>query len=131
MLEQGATTFWETWDNHNSLCHAWSATPTFDLSNLVLGISPAEDKFNQVQIAPHFLDLAWARGNFPTPLGAVAIDWSKQADGFEIKLAVPAGMTAAVVIPFPATEILVNGKATKLAQNSLTLNGGGSFLLQF
>jgi hypothetical protein len=41
MLEQGATTFWETekgWQDFNnagSLCHGWSAIPAYYLPHLV------------------------------------------------------------------------------------------------
>ena len=66
MLEAGATTFWEHWHGRESQCHAWSATPTYDLSTEVLGVAPLEPGFRQFVVAPKPAGLGWARGVFPS-----------------------------------------------------------------
>ena len=42
MLDRGATTLWESFAPTASLCHGFSASPTYQLSRRVLGIAPAE-----------------------------------------------------------------------------------------
>ena len=60
MVDTGSTTIWELWSPLASQCHAWSTTPTFDLSTYVLGVTPLADGFRRVQIAPPPVELAWA-----------------------------------------------------------------------
>lgn len=97
MLELGPTgTIWETWSIDGSECHAWAATPAFDLSTHVLGVRPLAAGFAKVEIAPHFLDLAWARGTFPTCQGPVEVSWQWHPDHApptaEVAVTVPAGV---------------------------------------
>ena len=40
MLADGDGTLWEHWHGEESRCHAWSATPVYDLSTEVLGVKP-------------------------------------------------------------------------------------------
>ena len=70
MLENSISkTIWETWKPEGSLCHAWAATPAFDFSTHILGIAPLEPGFKRILINPHFGDLKFAKGVFPTPKG--------------------------------------------------------------
>ena len=41
MLDRGATTWLEEWENKRSWCHAWSSAPTYELSTRVLGVRAA------------------------------------------------------------------------------------------
>jgi alpha-L-rhamnosidase len=52
MIAAGSTTIWELWSPLASQCHAWSTTPTFDLSTYVLGVTPLADGFAITLIAP-------------------------------------------------------------------------------
>ena len=45
MIAAGSTTIWELWSPLASQCHAWSTTPTYDLSTYVLGVAPLADGF--------------------------------------------------------------------------------------
>ena len=101
MLADGESTFRETWqlDPVTSKCHAWSATPTYDLSTDVLGVSPIEPGFKRLRIAPQIVNLGWARGKYPTPHGEVSVDWKHKAGRFELNVTVPRGCTAEIVCP--------------------------------
>ena len=101
MLADGESTFRETWqlDPMTSKCHAWSATPTYDLSSDVLGVSPIESGFKRLRIAPQTVNLQWARGKFPTPHGEVSVAWKHNADRFELNVTVPRGCEAEIVCP--------------------------------
>ena len=101
MLADGESTFRETWQLEpiTSKCHAWSATPTFDLSTDVLGVSPIESGFKRLCIAPQVMGLQWARGKFPTPIGEVSVGWKHDADRFELNVTVPPECEADIVCP--------------------------------
>jgi hypothetical protein len=43
MLEKGATTWWEVFDDRWSHCHYWSGAPTWQLSRYGLGLHPQLD----------------------------------------------------------------------------------------
>lgn len=118
MLEEGNGTFWERWtlDPLASLCHGYAATPTFDLSTNVLGVTPAAPGFERFRIAPIPGDLEWAEGVFPTPKGEIGVAWRKDGDGgFELTLDVPEGTEAGVELPasgrLPFTRVEVDGRA--------------------
>lgn len=41
MLDQGTSTWWETTTKNRSDCHAWSAAPTFEFMQEILGVRPS------------------------------------------------------------------------------------------
>ena len=71
MLARGATTLWESFEPTASLCHGFSATPTYQLSRRVLGVAPAAPGFAEIELAPDLADLDHAEGVVPTPRGDV------------------------------------------------------------
>ncbi|MBI5651195.1 MAG: family 78 glycoside hydrolase catalytic domain [Chloroflexi bacterium] len=112
MIANGESTFRETWQLEpiTSKCHAWSATPTFDLSTDILGIAPLEPGFARFRVAPQIENLAWARGAFPTPRGDIQVAWRRDANRFELSLTVPENTQAEIVLP--AREIMIVGAGT-------------------
>ncbi|RAH58466.1 putative alpha-L-rhamnosidase C [Aspergillus piperis CBS 112811] len=90
-----------------SLCHAWSAGPTADLSRYVLGIQPVTPGFREWRVAPQTLGLDWARGEYPTPHGNIRVDWSFDGSGrFNIVVNAPVGTKGTVVLPSPLNGTL-------------------------
>jgi alpha-L-rhamnosidase len=112
MLEAGSTTFWEHWHGRDSQCHAWSATPTFDLSTEVLGVRPLAPGFALFAVEPHPAGLDWARGAFPSPAGDIAVAWEHGEGWFRLEVDVPPGCLARVAIPPPA-----RGRCASLTAN--------------
>ena len=89
MLKLGPTkTIWETWSIAGSECHAWAATPAYDLSTYWMGISPMAPGFAEVKIAPTFQELKQVEGTYPTCKGNVNVKWAKSTteDGVLIDL---------------------------------------------
>jgi len=113
MLEAGATTFWEHWHGRDSQCHAWSATPTFDLSTEVLGVAPLESGFRPFVVAPKPAGLDWARGVYPSVKGDIAVSWERGPQSFRLTVDVPPETSARIVVPPPEEgqwrAIRVNG----------------------
>ena len=73
-IERGDTAFEEYWDARTgtgSRCHAWSATPTYDLTTWVLGVRPAAPGYSRAEIAPQFGIARHLEGRVPTPHGLI------------------------------------------------------------
>jgi hypothetical protein len=115
MLEAGATTFWEHWHGKDSQCHAWSATPTFDLSTEVLGVHPLEPGFQRFLVAPKPAGLDWARGIFPSVKGDIAVSWDRRRRSFRLTVDVPPATAVQMVVPPPDSgqwrTVRVDGRA--------------------
>lgn len=62
MLDRGLTTFAEKPDPTRSDCHAWSASPNYDLLATVCGILPGAPGFKMVNIQPAFGPLKNIKG---------------------------------------------------------------------
>lgn len=99
MLEAGATTLWESFEPSASLCHVFSATPVYQLSRHALGVQIAGDGFSKVRVAPQFGDLDWAAGAYPTPLGAVNVNWRRDSDKVDMEIDAPASMEIEITPP--------------------------------
>lgn len=105
MLDAGATTWWEAWNGKESLCHGWSAGPTYDLMSEFAGIKPAAPGFRKVLIQPNPQDLEHISALVPTERGEVSAAWQTEKDGFSLAIVLPKGTTARVSLPriYPGT----------------------------
>ena len=107
MLEKGATTFWETFPGYigsghwsRSLCHGWSAAPSYFLSTQVLGVTAAAPGYKRIRIAPKPFHLTWASGVVPTPHGDVSVSWQlDEAGKMNIEYSAPDGCEAEIILP--------------------------------
>ena len=88
-------TFWESWQltEMTSRCHAFSATPVYDLSTYVLGLRPAAPGFARFEANPWFGDLEWASGSMPTPAGPLSLAWHRHGGMIELEIVVPEGLS--------------------------------------
>jgi hypothetical protein len=99
MLEQGATTLWESFGPTASLCHGFSATPTYQLSRRILGVSPAAAGFSKIAIMPDIADLEFANGVVPTAIGDVTVTVERSGAGFTCTARGPKGVPLEVTPP--------------------------------
>jgi hypothetical protein len=110
MLDRGATTFWEFWEPTASLCHAWSASPLYHLSQQILGVLPTASGWKHVRVAPWLGKLEYARGVVPSPLGPIRVEWEKGGeDQLAVRIDVPDGMEVEFVTPQGETRALDPG----------------------
>jgi len=98
MLDLGTSTWWETPDGPRSECHAWSAAPTHELMQQILGVRPTQPGFSTVQIRPFPAQLDWAKGIVPTPRGDIRVSWKRQPQ-FELQVTLPTGVAADITLP--------------------------------
>jgi alpha-L-rhamnosidase len=93
MLKLGLTTFAEKPEPTRSDCHAWSASPNYELLATVCGIEPAEAGFKTVRIEPHLGILQWVEGSMPHPNGNISVKFLKtKSSGLEGEIILPAGL---------------------------------------
>jgi hypothetical protein len=99
MLARGATTLWESFEPTASLCHGFSASPTYQLSRRVLGVGPAAPGFAAVALEPDLADLDHAAGAVPTPAGDVEASLEATADGLVARYRLPERRPLAIKPP--------------------------------
>ena len=111
MVESGTTITWEAWDQrykpNQDWNHAWGAAPANLLPRFLLGVSPVQPGWSQVQIRPFAgKQLEWCKGTVPTPRGPISVEWSGKGH-FELSLSLPAGVVACVEIPARESSVQV------------------------
>jgi hypothetical protein len=92
MLERGLTTWAETADPTRSDCHAWGASPNYELFRTVLGIDSAAPGFRRVIVRPFLGKLAHASGAIPHPNGEIAVSLTLRGGKLEAGVSLPAGV---------------------------------------
>lgn len=106
MLARGATTLWESFEPTASLCHGFSASPTYQLSRHILGVHPTAAGFAEIAVAPSLCGLDYAEGVVPTPRGDVSIKLERTGEAFVARVRAEAGTPIRLVAPagFEITE---------------------------
>jgi len=98
MIKSGLTTFSERLDPTRSDCHAWSASPTYELLATVCGIEPVEAGFNTVKIEPHLGSLKWVEGAIPLDKGFLKVKFKQtKKGGLTGDIELPKGMKGSFV----------------------------------
>ncbi len=118
MLSRGATTLWELWQERsgpemNSHDHHMFASAGAFLYNILAGINRNGIGYDAIRIQPELVHgLNWASASTQTPKGEVVSSWKRVGGGYELRVTVPVGSTAAVHLPL-----------LKLADPELTESG--------
>ena len=89
MLKLHLTTWAESLSFDRSDCHAWGASPNYELFRTVLGVEPAAPGFKRVRIAPNLNGLPQVSGTVPSPHGMISV--SINARG-EAEIGLPEGV---------------------------------------
>lgn len=103
MIENGATTLWETWrysDNVYSQNHPMFGSVGAWFYRSLLGINELEPGFRKILIKPQPAgDLTSAEGSFETLYGEIGTAWKIAERKFFLKINIPVNTTATVMIP--------------------------------
>lgn len=98
MLDIGLTTFAEAPEPTRSDCHAWSASPLYDVLELVCGIEPVAPGFARVRIAPSLGRLQRASCSMPHPSGELRVSLERRGnDGLKAEVFLPPGVAGTFV----------------------------------
>jgi alpha-L-rhamnosidase len=97
----GATTMWEEWgDSSRSHDHAFLGTVDDWLYERVAGIEPAAPGYTKIKIQPYPVgDLTNAAAHVASPLGQVSSTWTRKDGDFMLRVVVPVGATAEILVP--------------------------------
>ncbi len=107
MLGQGLTT-WAEWNGGDSRsdCHAWGASPNFELLRTVAGIESAAPGFSRVRISPHMGTLHQITAEMPHPKGNIRVKLNSDSDRKTAEIELPPGVFG---------EFVVNGRTQALS----------------
>lgn len=97
MLDLGLSTWAETPEPTRSDCHAWSASPNYDLLTVVAGIRPASPGFGKVLIEPHLEGLHQLRASMPHPRGSIETSYRRDGDHWMTSVTLPSGVEGELV----------------------------------
>jgi alpha-L-rhamnosidase len=92
-LGTGLSTFPEKADPTRSDCHAWSASPVFELLSTVCGVEPASPGFRTVSIEPNLGPLRRVSGRIAHPQGAIDVRFERSGDSLDGDIDLPSGVT--------------------------------------
>lgn len=97
MLQLGLSTWAEQPEPTRSDCHAWSASPNYDLLTLVAGIAPDAPGFRRVRIAPHLRGLHELDATMPHAGGAIHTVYELKGGRWSAEVSLPAGLNGELV----------------------------------
>ena len=87
MLADNCTTCTESESYSRSECHGWGALILYELPSVILGVRPTAPGYEAVEIAPVPGYLTHASGKVHTPKGDIFVEWDKDPESGEIRLA--------------------------------------------
>jgi alpha-L-rhamnosidase len=97
MLRNGLTTFAENPEPTRSDCHAWSASPVYELLSTVCGIRSVSPGFSRIQIAPSMGALRHIQGKMPHPGGFIELHLERDGDHLHGTVSLPSGTTGVFI----------------------------------
>ncbi len=101
-IARGETATLEHWwtrpNEGGSRCHAWSAHPIVHFFNILLGVTQTDMAWRRMRFAPVLALTDRVGGQVPTPHGLIEAGWRIAGGQAEIRLQVPAGITAEIEI---------------------------------
>ena len=100
IIDRGATTLWESFDedecrNHYSNCHPMFGSVEQWLLRYVLGLCVTEDAIgcDKVRLSPHAVaGVTWASGWLDTPKGRLSVSWKLENGKMIVEKSIPSGV---------------------------------------
>lgn len=97
MLTEGLTTLaeWSGPDTRSD-CHAWGASPDFEVLRTIAGIDSAAPSFNKVIIRPNLGALAEIHASMPHPKGVIKVDLKQTSGALRAVIDLPPGIPGVI-----------------------------------
>ena len=114
------TTLWEGWGigaegfGGGTINHAWSGGGLTILAQYIIGVQPTSPGFRTFTVAPNMGSLKEIRSSTPTKYGSIDIELNRTEDTLTMKLTVPKGTTAKVVMPKEYPNVTSSGDLSEL-----------------
>jgi alpha-L-rhamnosidase len=120
MVDRGATTVWERWNGvsadgvpFESLNHYSKGAVVSFLHRYTAGIELVDPAYRRFRVRPRpGGGLTSAQAEHESPYGRITSAWSLDGDRFELRVVVPAGTEAFVVLPDGTTQTAGPGEHT-------------------
>ncbi|MDD6209565.1 MAG: family 78 glycoside hydrolase catalytic domain [Bacteroidales bacterium] len=127
MIYESDDTAWEDFnrDNHSTMSHAWSGSPTYYLSTQVLGVDlgfPSYLPSDTIRIAPQAESISWAKGCVPHPKGNVYVEWRAEGDFLFLNYEAPAGVPVTVSPQGKLSKLKLRINSTKDSKDIYSRN---------
>ena len=90
----------------------FSASPTYQMSRRILGVSPATPGFGRIAFSPDLAGLENARGRVPTPHGEVEVTLRREGGGFIAEASFP-GEVEVDVAAAPGLDLIKRSGANR------------------
>jgi alpha-L-rhamnosidase len=129
MLENGATTLWETWeqsDNRFSHNHPMFGSISAWFYRHLGGIQIAEDAVGADRLIIHPQpagDLTWVKSSHHTVRGRVVSNWHRTGQGFAFEITIPPDASATIVLP--SGTVTESGKPLAEAEGIQVVESAG------
>ena len=117
MLKMGLSTWAETPEPTRSDCHAWSASPNYDLLTVVAGIHPDAPGFRRVRIEPHLGKLDRLDATMPHTGGDIHVVYERSGGTLHATITLPEELSG---------EFVWNGKTMALHGGKQVVQGVGA-----
>jgi len=93
MLKLGLSTWAENPEPARSDCHAWSASPNYDLLTVVAGIRPVAPGFARVRMEPHLGKLTNLDATMPSVHGDIHVTYKMSGGDWLATVTLPKGLS--------------------------------------
>ena len=136
MIDNGATTTWESWNGDRSHIHnCYNGIGTW-FYQAVGGIRPDENNpgYKHMYIDPQIpTGLTWAKTTKESPYGTIAVDWQLDVSRkLNLNISLPVGTSATVAIPEGAKSCLLNGETISVeTDKTIEIENGKNTLVFF
>lgn len=133
MIDNGATATWEYWSGERSRVHnCYNGVGTWFYQAIGgLRIDEAAPGYRHVFIEPQIpAGVTWSKITKESPYGEIAVDWDLKGDHLNLRVAVPAGVTATVCVPENAVSCQKDGKKINIKKKPVEV-AGGSHVFEF
>jgi len=113
MLAEGATTIWEQWDGVHSRLHSSFLSLGEWFVRDLSGIRPDPDRpgYEHVIVRPAAVGgVTWARARFDSVRGPVAVAWERAQETFTLRVSIPPGSCATVLVPTDEIGSVLEGR---------------------
>ena len=127
VLEEGATSLFETWDINRNIGDASRNHPSMGaiaawMYKTLAGINKAEKTpaFKDIRIQPAFIpQLDFVKASYESQYGRITSEWKRTGKKIKFKVSIPAGCSSTIVLP-QETKI-VNGGSYTFRLNAVDL----------